>query len=93
MAIFYDWSDDNSREIDKGWIKRGDTPSDLARLINVSPDILDATIGRFNALAEAGEDLDFDRRMGFARRAADPALLRDGIDAELHQHPGRSATQ
>jgi succinate dehydrogenase/fumarate reductase flavoprotein subunit len=58
----YDWSEDNSREVNKGWIKRADTPHDLAALINLSPEVLDATVARFNGFARDGMDADFGRR-------------------------------
>jgi succinate dehydrogenase/fumarate reductase flavoprotein subunit len=60
----YNWSDDNGREVEKGWIKKAETPSELARLIKVSPDVLNATVARFNAFAEQGEDADFERNAG-----------------------------
>jgi succinate dehydrogenase/fumarate reductase flavoprotein subunit len=60
----YDWSADNSREIEKGWIKRANTLRDLAAAVNLPPDGLDATVQRFNGYAEAHADPEFGRAPG-----------------------------
>lgn len=57
----YQWSEDNSVELEKGWIKKADTIRELATLINVDPDTLDATVTRYNEFCANGEDLDFGR--------------------------------
>lgn len=57
----YDWSDDNLREVQKGWIKTAETARDLAALVGIPPDALEATIERFNAAAAAGQDADWGR--------------------------------
>jgi len=57
----YDWSDDNLREVAKGWIRKADTVRDLAGQIGLSPDALNATVGRFNDAALAGADADWGR--------------------------------
>lgn len=57
----YNWSDDNIREVEKGWIKKADTVRDLAKLINLPPDVLEATVARFNTFANDGEDVDYGR--------------------------------
>ena len=57
----YNWSDDNLRELDKGWITKADSVRDLAGLINLPPDALEATVSHFNAFVAAGEDADFRR--------------------------------
>lgn len=60
----YDWSDDNGREIEKGWIKRADSVRELAAMIELPPDVLEATVGRFNTFAQNHKDEDFGRRPG-----------------------------
>jgi len=57
------WSNDNSREITLGWIKQGDTISDLAKAIGgkIDPSILEESITRWNGLCAAGKDTDFNR--------------------------------
>jgi succinate dehydrogenase/fumarate reductase flavoprotein subunit len=57
----YNWSDDNLREVDKGWIKRANTIHDLAGLIKIPPDALEATVARFNTFAKDGKDADYGR--------------------------------
>ena len=44
-----------------GYLRSGRTLRDLARACNLDPDVLEATVARFNAQAEAGEDPDFRR--------------------------------
>lgn len=58
----YDWSADNSVEIEKGWILRADTIAELALLLAVAPDVLEATLARYNAACAAGHDEQFGRR-------------------------------
>jgi 3-oxosteroid 1-dehydrogenase len=44
-----------------GWLHRADTLRDLAGQIGLDPDVLQATIDRFNTNARAGDDPDFGR--------------------------------
>jgi succinate dehydrogenase/fumarate reductase flavoprotein subunit len=57
----YKWSNDNIAEINKGWIKRGDTIGSLASQVGLSQNVLEATVQRYNGFCSAGEDLDFNR--------------------------------
>lgn len=57
----YDWSDDNSAELEKGWIIKADTISELAGKIKVDSRGLDETIRKFNGYCTAGQDLEFNR--------------------------------
>jgi succinate dehydrogenase/fumarate reductase flavoprotein subunit len=57
----YDWSEDNLREVAKGWIEKADTVRGLAALINIPPDALEATVARYNAFAKDGKDVDYGR--------------------------------
>jgi len=59
----YDWSDDNSAELEKGWIKKGETIEDLARTVGLDPRALAATVARWNANVQGGEDPDFGRKL------------------------------
>lgn len=48
-AGFYDWSTDNSREVEAGWIKAADSIGELAELAGVlRPDQAAATIAAYN---------------------------------------------
>jgi hypothetical protein len=57
------WSEDNSAEIEKGWIKKADTIAALAATIGgeMTSDALTATVTRWNGFCDAGADTDFGR--------------------------------
>jgi len=57
----YSWSKDNSVEIEKGWIIKADTISELATKIGRDPNVLKDTVSRYNQYCAAGEDRDFGR--------------------------------
>jgi succinate dehydrogenase/fumarate reductase flavoprotein subunit len=57
----YKWSRDNSDEISKGWIKKGETLAELATAIGVDPATLEATVAKWNEDMAAGEDTLFER--------------------------------
>lgn len=57
------WSRDNSREIEKGWIKKADTLEELGRSIGgwMNPQDLAETVARYNGYCRAGQDPEFGR--------------------------------
>jgi succinate dehydrogenase/fumarate reductase flavoprotein subunit len=57
----YEWSLDNTAEIAKGWIKKGQTLMELAKEIGVDGTVLEHTIATFNLHCKNGQDLDFNR--------------------------------
>lgn len=57
----YHWSEDNSVEIEKGWIVKADTIEELAEKLGRDPAALRAEVDHFNAMVDAGEDADFGR--------------------------------
>ncbi len=57
----YEWSSDNSREIEKGWIKRADSIEELEPLIGFPATVLDRTVQRYNNACIVGRDADCDR--------------------------------
>lgn len=57
----YEWSHDNSVEIERGWIVKADTPGELAEKIGIDPDGLTKTISSYNKFCEAGDDPVFHR--------------------------------
>ncbi|HOG45303.1 MAG TPA: FAD-binding protein [Anaerolineae bacterium] len=67
--IHYIWSEDNSVEIEKGWVWKADTIEELGRIIAADADnngLLDisnlkATVERYNQFCRDGVDLDFHR--------------------------------
>jgi len=57
----YTWSEDNSREIELGWIKQANTIDELAGKLGLDPKILAETVIKYNKYCEQGKDEDFDR--------------------------------
>jgi succinate dehydrogenase/fumarate reductase flavoprotein subunit len=57
----YNWSSDNTAEIAKGWILKGNTIEALAAALKVDPAVLATTVNKYNSYAAAGADPDFER--------------------------------
>ena len=57
----YQWSADNSAEIDLGWIIKANTIKELAKKMRIDPDTLESTITRYNEFCKIGEDPEFGR--------------------------------
>jgi succinate dehydrogenase/fumarate reductase flavoprotein subunit len=57
----YSWSLDNSVEIERGWIKRAKSLSELANILSIDAKNLENTISRYNDFCKAGQDADFNR--------------------------------
>jgi succinate dehydrogenase/fumarate reductase flavoprotein subunit len=57
----YEWSGDNSKEIERGWIIKAETLEDLAKKIKVPAENLKDTVKRWNECVRSGKDVDFDR--------------------------------
>ncbi|MFH1651196.1 MAG: FAD-dependent oxidoreductase [Chloroflexota bacterium] len=57
----YKWSRDNRAELEKGWIKRGETIADLARQMDIPPETLQKTVDNYNLYCQHGEDAEFHR--------------------------------
>ena len=57
------WSQDNLKEIERGWIKKGDTIEELAAAIGgaMNPDLLKTTVNNYNDYCASGNDPDFNR--------------------------------
>jgi len=55
------WSDDNSAEIEQGWIVKADTIKELAAKIGVDPAALQATVSNYNGYCATGKDPEFGR--------------------------------
>ncbi len=53
----YEWSNDNSREIERGWIARGDTPEEAARAAGLdAPEAVAESIKAYNEGCASGVD-------------------------------------
>lgn len=57
----YDWSDDNSTELARGWIKRAASIAELARMLGLDPNALEATVARWSEICEMRKDVDYNR--------------------------------
>lgn len=57
----YDWSQDNNREVQKGWIHKASSIAELAAMIGRDRAVLSETIDRYNRQAQTGSDSDFGR--------------------------------
>ena len=57
-----DWSEDNSAEIEKGWILKADNFRELAEKTGIDASELERTVSRYNGFCKNGEDSDFGRR-------------------------------
>ena len=55
----YQWSKDNSAEIERGWIVKANTIRELAEKIGADPDALEATISKYNEYCATGNDPEF----------------------------------
>lgn len=55
-TLGYTWSDDNSVEIEKGWITKADSIAELAEALGRDPEQLQATIDAYNEGVAAGSD-------------------------------------
>lgn len=58
----YAWSQDNQRELKKGWIKAAPSLMALASMLGLPDGSLVETIVRWNALCADGRDVDFGRK-------------------------------
>jgi succinate dehydrogenase/fumarate reductase flavoprotein subunit len=56
----YQPSEDNSTELEMGWIVKADNIRELATKIGRDPDALEETVNRWNESCAAGRDLEFD---------------------------------
>ena len=62
----YDWSEDNSVELAKGWIKTADTLAALAAAVELDPDSLAQSVTRWNRHCDARHDSVFGRKLMLA---------------------------
>lgn len=52
----YEWSADNMKEVEKGWILQGETVAELAGKLGVDPAVLEEEVKKFNEGVAAGAD-------------------------------------
>ncbi|GAB1377193.1 FAD-dependent oxidoreductase [Pararhodobacter aggregans] len=76
------------RFLRNGYLKSGRTLGDLARACGIAPAAFEATVSRFNAGAERGEDPEFHRgSTAFNRYLADPEHKPNPCVAPIRQGP------
>ena len=59
----YYWSEDSSKEIESGIVKRAQTLDELAKMINVPAGTVKAQVAKWNADMKAGADSEFGRKI------------------------------
>ena len=91
VESFYEWSDDNLKEVENGILRRADSIKEIAMGIDVDPEVLTATIERWNHLCERGEDPDFGRPRETMLPIKDTSLYLFTDLAHYLQHPWRPA--
>ena len=69
----YEWSEDNSAELAKGWIKTADSLAALASVMGLDPDALVDTVSRWNRHCEC------ETRCGFRPNPDDGAYRRQAV--------------
>ncbi len=67
-AAEYDWSEDNSKEIESGLIRKSDTIAGLAGELGLDAGALEATVAGWNESCAARDDKDFGRPAGTMMR-------------------------
>ncbi len=78
--IFYVWSSDNQKEIERGWIIKANTIEELANKILADPDnnglmspsVLRETLKRYNEFCHKGEDADFHKEKEWLQPVENP---------------------
>jgi succinate dehydrogenase/fumarate reductase flavoprotein subunit len=71
----YEWSPDNSAEIEKGWIIKGDTIRELAAKLDIASDSLQDTITTYNQFCDSGIDSEFDRPKASLKKIDQPPYV------------------
>jgi hypothetical protein len=59
----YPWSNDNSAELAKGWIKTAASLATLAKIVGLDPVRLEGSVARWNRACDAGTDREFGRTL------------------------------
>ena len=81
---FHNWSEDNLVEVEKGWIKKGDSIAELALQLGIGAESLQKTVAAYNLFCVGGYDADYNRppdtlvpivRPPFYAIASEPVLI------------------
>ncbi len=65
-------SNDNTAEIAKGWITKGNTIEELAKAMGLDPATLKSTVEKYNAYCAAGDDPEFHQEKALLNPVKDP---------------------
>ena len=57
-----EWSEDNSAEIEKGWILKAESIGELAAKMEIDATALEKTVSAYNEYCRTGKDVEFGRR-------------------------------
>jgi succinate dehydrogenase/fumarate reductase flavoprotein subunit len=68
----YQWSADNSAEVDRGWIKKAETIAELAAELGIDAEGLSETVRKYNAYCQAGRDGEWNRDPASMTPIAEP---------------------
>lgn len=82
----YKWSQDNTRELKRGWIISAMTPKELGRNLGIPPAALETTVKQYNRNCSLGKDR-------FNRRPADLVPLDRPPFYAVRMWPGSANTQ
>ncbi|MCC7083298.1 MAG: FAD-binding protein [Burkholderiales bacterium] len=79
----YEWSDDNSIEVERGWVIKADTVAELAAKIGRDPARVEAAVTRFSEDCVRGVDQDFGRPPHTLQPLATPPYYAVKIDLAI----------
>jgi succinate dehydrogenase/fumarate reductase flavoprotein subunit len=88
VALGHEWSDDNSREIEKGWICRADSVAELAAAIGRDAGALETAVRTYNEHCDRGTDRDYQREPERLRRIDGPPFYALEIVPAIAATPG-----
>ncbi|MEK9684887.1 MAG: FAD-dependent oxidoreductase [Rhodospirillaceae bacterium] len=71
----YDWSPDNVKETENGLIKKANSVGELAEQLGMDPELLSATVDRWNTLCSEKNDIDFGRPPGTMMKIQRPPFF------------------
>ena len=88
VGVRYDWSEDNSREVELGILKRAQTLEGLAEALGIDGAAVHASVARWNAQCANGGDTDFARPAGTMLPIIEPPFYGAPVWATLSNTQG-----
>jgi succinate dehydrogenase/fumarate reductase flavoprotein subunit len=71
----YEWSEDNLKEVERGWIHKAQSRSDLAEQLGVDVSTLSETLDKWNSGYRSGHDAEYGRVPGTMMRIETPPFF------------------